>query len=355
MAPIDPVFHVALTADFYDERGQLKYADVGLDEFAADRRIRVTKFAAHQPEITSEQLQSVHGVLVLTPRVTACSLLGAPDLLAIARFGVGYDSVDVAACTAADVLLCITAGAVDHSVAEATVGWMLALSHHVLVKDRLIREARWNDRSGYMGSELRRRTLGLIGFGGIGRAVLRLVSGFGMAAPLVYDPHVPAEVITRAGARPVTLDELLRQSDFVSLHCPLTVQTRNLIGARELSLMQPTAYLLNTARGGIVDEAALFDALKHNRIAGAALDCFSVEPLPAPPPFAELENVLLAPHSIAWTNELFQEIGRTACRSLVDLASGKRPHGMVNPEVLERPGFQEKWKRLRLEPAESTA
>lgn len=343
-----PQFRVALTADFYEKTGHLKYADVGLDQFNADQRIHVGQFATHLPEITPEQLHGLHGVLVLTPGVTASSLAQADELLAIARFGVGYDSVDVTACTAANVILCITAGAVDHSVAEATVGWMLALSHHMLVKDKLVRKSRWNDRSSYMGSELRERTLGLVGCGGIGRAVLRLLSGFRMKQPLVYDPHVPTEVIAQTGARSVSLDELLRQSDFVSLHCPLTEQTRNLIGARELSLMRPTSFLLNTARGGIVEENALFDALKERRIAGAALDCFSVEPPPTPPPFSELENVLLAPHSIAWTNELFQEIGRTGCRSLVDVALGRRPHGIVNPEVLDRPGFQEKWKRLRL-------
>jgi phosphoglycerate dehydrogenase-like enzyme len=112
--------------------------------------------------------------------------------------------------------------------------------------------------------------------------------------------------------------------------------------------MQPTAYLLNTARGGIVDESALFDALSDRRIAGAALDCFAVEPPPTPPRFSQLDNVLLAPHAIAWTNELFREIGRTACQSLADIACGRRPHGLVNPEVLERPGFQDKWRRLRL-------
>jgi phosphoglycerate dehydrogenase-like enzyme len=343
-----PSFRVALTADFYDAGGQLKYADVGLDRLTATAGIEVGQFAAHQPEIAPEQLAGVQGVLVLTPRVTARSLSSAQNLLAVARFGVGYDSVDVAACTAADVVLCITAGAVDHSVAEATVGWMLALTHHVRTKDRLVRESRWNDRSGYMGSELRGRTLGLVGFGGIGRAVVRLLSGFRMQPPLVFDPFVSAAAVAESGGRAVSLDELLAQSDFVSLHCPLNDQTRNLIGPRELALMQPTAYLLNTARGGIVDEAALYDALAERRIAGAALDCFAEEPPPAPPRFSELENVLLAPHSIAWTNELFREIGRTACQSLTDLAQGRRPHGIVNPEVFDRPGFQEKWNRLRL-------
>lgn len=341
-------FRVALTADFYDENGRLKYADVGLDRLEAIPGIDVSRFPEHRSEIAPEQLSGTHGVLVLTPRVTAYSLSSAADLLAIARFGVGYDSVDIAACTAADVAVCITAGAVDHSVAEATVGWMLALTHHVRAKDQLVRESRWNERSQFMGMELRGRTLGLVGFGGIGRAVVRLLSGFDMQPPLVFDPFVPGDVIEAAGGRSVTLDDLLTSADLVSLHCPLNEKTRNLIGARELGLMQPTAYLLNTARGGIVDEAALYEALAAKRIAGAALDCFTVEPPPTPPPFSQLDNVLLAPHAIAWTNELFQEIGRTACQNLADIACGRRPHGLVNPEVLERPGFQEKWRRLRL-------
>ena len=144
----------------------------------------------------------------------------------------------------------------------------------------------------------------------------------------------------------MALDELLAHSDFVSIHCPLTAATRNLIGARELGLMKRTAYLINTARGGIVDEAALESALRDGRIAGAALDCFAVEPLVAVPPFSDLDTVLLAPHSIAWTDELFRDIGRTVCRGVLELAQGRVPKGVVNPEVLTRPGFQAKWRRL---------
>jgi phosphoglycerate dehydrogenase-like enzyme len=264
----------------------------------------------------------------------------------VGRFGVGYDTVDVAACTAADVLLFIAAGAVDRPVAEATVMWMLALSHHLRTKDLLVREARWDDRSRFMGTELRDRTLGVVGFGGIGRAVVQLLAGFGMNAPLVFDPFVSAAEAAKLGVRSVPLDELLAQSDFVSVHCPLTDQTRGLIGARELSLMKPSAYLLNAARGGIVDEGALFVALRDRRIAGAALDCFTGEPLAAPPAFAELDNVLLAPHSIAWTDELFRDLGRAVCRGMLDLAGGRVPKGVVNREVLEKPGFHAKWKRI---------
>src|SRR5207302_3774123 len=132
-----------------------------------------------------------------------------------------------------------------------------------------------------------------VGFGGIGRAVVRLLSGFGMNTPLVHDPFVSSEVVAEAGARAVSLDELLAQADFVSIHCPLSEKTRNLISTRELARMKPTAYLLNTARGGIIDEEALYSALTEKRIAGAALDCLVDEPITRPPRFAQLDNVLL--------------------------------------------------------------
>ena len=344
-------FRVAYTADFYDSQGRTRYRDLGLSLFEPVPRIKIDRFAEHQAEIAPEQFAGVNGAIVLAPRVTKQSLSAAEDLLAIGRFGVGYDSVDVAACTAADVLLYITAGAVDRSVAEATVAWMLALSHHLRTKDRLVREARWDDRSGYMGSELRERTLGIIGFGGIGRAVVKLLAGFGMQPPLMFDPFAPAEALAEYGAKAVSLDELLAGSDYVSLHCPLNDQTRGLIGARELALMKPAAYLINTARGGIVDENALYDALNERRIAGAAIDCFVGEPLTSPPRLAKLDNVLLAPHCIAWTDELFRDIGRKACQGMIDLAAGRRPSGVVNPEVLEREGFVAKWRRLASAPA----
>ncbi len=338
-------FRVALTGDFFTADGTAKYRDIGLDQFNGTA-IQVEPFAEHRTEIGANQLAGTNGVIVLTPRVTAASLLNTPDLLAVGRFGVGYDTVDVGACTAADVLLFIATGAVDRPVAEAAVGWMLALTHHVRTKDRLVREARWDDRSQCMGSELRDRTLGVVGFGGIGRALVKLLAGFGMNSPLVFDPFLSPTDAAKHGARLVTLDELLAEADFVSVHCPLTDSTRNLIGARELSLMRPTAYLLNTARGGIVNEVALEAALRENRIAGAALDCFDTEPLTVPPPFASFDNVLLAPHCIAWTDELFRDIGRTVCDGMRSLAEGRVPRGVVNREVLNSPGFQAKWKRV---------
>lgn len=336
-------FRVALTADFFDDHGQAKFEDLGLGVFTGHDHIEWTKFSQHSAEIHGEQLADCHGVIVLTPRVTAESLSSSDQLLAVGRFGVGYDSVDVAACSQHDVLAMITSGAVDRPVAEATVGWMIALTHHMLVKDRLVRTGEWDQRTGYMGCELRERTLGIIGLGGIGRNLLRLLGSFGMATPIAYDPFVPGSVYEELGVRSVTLDELLATADFVSVHCPLNDQTRGLIGADELARMKPTAYLLNTARGGIVDEDSLLEALQSRRIAGAAVDCFDGEPLSEPHRFGELDNVILAPHCIAWTAELFRDIGRTACQSMLDLSLGKRPRGVLNPELFERSSFRKKW------------
>ena len=339
-------FKVALTADFYDATGAPKYREIGLSVFAEHRHIEHTVFTEHRKEITPEQIGDAQGVIVLTPAVTVETVSKPDNLLVLARFGVGYDAVNVPACTAANVLVTITTGAVDRSVAEATVCWLLALDHHLRTKDNLVRTGRWEDRSKYMGRELRERTLGIIGLGEIGRKVVELLRGFGMNQPLAFDPFVTASVAEAVGVRLVELSELLKQADYVSIHCPLNDKTLGLIGARELALMKPDACLVNTARGGIVDEEALYQALKDHRLAGAALDCFAEEPVIKPSRFADLENVLLAPHSIAWTNEVFRDIGRAACQVMVDLSLGRKPGGVLNPELFDRAAFQEKWKRL---------
>jgi phosphoglycerate dehydrogenase-like enzyme len=341
-------FLVKFTGDFQRPDGTPLYKQFGAGVLDAQRGIRRQSFAEHKAEIDPQQIAAAQAVVVLSPRVSARSLSQSPDLLAVCRFGVGYDAVDVPACTAADVALITAVGAVDRSVAEATVGWMLALTHHVRTKDRLVREARWHERSAYMGRELRGRTLGVVGMGGIGRGLVRLLAGFGMKPPLAFDPYLDPKVAAEMGVALVGLDDLLARADFVSVHCPLNDATRNLIGRRELALMRRDAYLINTARGGIIDEDALDEALREGRIAGAAIDCFVGEPLSAPHRFAAYENAILAPHSIAWTDEMFRDIGDTICGAIVELALGRRPKGVVNAEVLDRPGFQHKWQRLKI-------
>jgi phosphoglycerate dehydrogenase-like enzyme len=341
-------FIVAFTADFYDSAGARKYRDIGLSLLTEQPHIEQRVFKEDRNPIGADQIGDAQGVIVLTPAVTAESVARSSNLLVVARFGVGYDTVDVKACTAADVLVTIAVGAVDRSVAEATIGWMIGLSHNVCIKDQLVRTGRWEERSKYMGRELRDRTLGVIGLGGIARKIIELLRGFGMNRPLAYDPFVNEETAAALGVDLVSLEELLRQADFVSIHCPLTEKTRGMIGARELALLKPDACLLNTARGGIVDEDALYEALKNRRIAGAALDCFAQEPITAAHRFCELDNVLLAPHSIAWTNELFRDIGLAVCQVMVDVSLGRKPGGVLNPEVFDRSGFQAKWERFRV-------
>lgn len=341
-------FHVAHTADFYDAAGKLKFKDIGTEVLAGQAHIQTSLLAEHRAHLDADQIRQANGVVVLTPQVTARTFEDNPNLLAIGRFGVGYDSVDVPACTQAEVVIYITSGAVNRSVAEATIGWMIALCHHTMTKDRLVRQLQWNERAKYMGRDLREHTFGAVGLGGIARETIRLLAPFGMNPPIAFDPFVTPAAAKELGVELVTLPDLMRRADFVSIHCPLSPETRDLIGVRELALMKPEAYLINTARGGIVNEAALCEALKHRRIAGAAIDCFDTEPVVASHPFAEFDNVLLAPHSIAWTDELFRDIGRAVCQGMVDLSQGHRPRGAVNPEVFDRPGFKEKWARLRV-------
>ncbi|MES1159879.1 MAG: NAD(P)-dependent oxidoreductase, partial [Bacteroidota bacterium] len=260
-------------------------------------------------------------------------------LKAICRFGVGYDMVDLQACSQANILVTITRGAVNYSVAEATLTWMLTLSHRVFEKDKLVRNGNWADRSHYMGGELRGRTLGVIGAGGIGGKLVEMIRVFDMNPPLAFDPYLDKKKAAAAGMQLVDLDTLMKQSDFISINCPLTDETRNLIGQKELSLMKKEAFIINTARGGIIDEPALVKVLTEKSIAGYATDVFAVEPPSVEDPLFKLDNVIVAPHCIAWTHDLFREIGRKVCGQVVQIARGEIPEDVVNKDIIH------KWSR----------
>ena len=334
--------------DIFDGDGNLRFKDMGLCVFEEYPLVESFVLSETRPEIGSDQLVEANGMVVFGGKVTSETVANAGDLLVLSRIGVGYDSVDVEACTENDVALLIAAGAVDRSVAEATVGWLIALTHHIKAKDRLVRTGAWDDRTMFHGIELRDRTLGVVGLGGIARETIRLLSVFGMNQPLAFDPYLEPAAAAQAGVEQVDLDALMRRADFISIHCPLTEETRDLIGQRQLELMKPEAYLVNTARGGIINEDALYEVLATKRIAGAAIDCFDGEPLAEPHRFGEFENVLLAPHAIAWTEELFRDVGAAAIRGVAELAMGRMPHAVVNRVVLDQPGFREKWKRLQV-------
>ena len=335
-------FHVGLTRDFLQPDGTLGFGDIGLN-LLEGTGIVWDFLPERTDELRADQVRDYDALLVLGPRVTAATLAGAERLLLVARFGVGYDNVDVAACTRHGVALTITPDGVRRPVAVSAMTLLLALSHKLLIKDRLTRAGHWHQKLAHMGMGLTGRTLGVIGLGNIGRELCRLAQPFGLRC-LGFDPYVKTSDVIECHVERVELDLLLAQADFVCVCCALTPETRHLINAGRLALMKPTAYLINVARGPVVDQRALTEALVARRIQGAGLDVFETEPVDPNDPILKLDNVIVAPHALCWTDELFQGNGRSACQSIRDTAAGRVPHYVVNRDVL--PLFQERLRRL---------
>jgi phosphoglycerate dehydrogenase-like enzyme len=335
-------FQVALSADFCDEGGKPVFPDIGLSLFEGVPRLSHEFLAEYRAEYTPDQLVD-HDVLIsLKPKVTAKSLQGISRLCGIGRCGVGYDNVDLDACTEHGIAVFITPGGVVRPVAESILLLVLALSHNLVAKDRLVRMGRWAESTRRLGREPRQRIVGTIGMGNIASEAIRLLRVLDVERFLAFDPYISPERAAQLGVEMVSLDELLRRSDYVLVNCPLTPQTRGLLGKAQFALMKPDAVLINTARGPIVDEAALIDALQTGKIGGAALDVFEREPLSADSPLTTMENVILSSHSIAWTEELFRDMGRIDCQGALAIYRGEAPEHVVNPQVLTKPGFLQK-------------
>ena len=296
------------------------------------------------PALTQQHAARYDAFCLMTAKVTRETLSGAERRLKlVARFGVGYDSVDVPACTEAGVMLTITPEGVRRPVASSVMAYVLALAHRMVLKDKLVRENRWDEKGNFLGMGLTGRTLGVIGVGNIGAEVFRLAQPFGMRL-LGCDPNVSQSDVDALGVTMTDMDTLLRESDFVSVNTLLDDSTRGLIGAREFGLMKPTAYFINTSRGPVVVESALIDTMKNKRIAGAAIDVFEQEPLSEDSPLLKMENVILAPHAICHTDECMQLLGKLAFQAAVDLAHGRKPGHLVNPDVLNHEAWAGKWK-----------
>jgi D-3-phosphoglycerate dehydrogenase / 2-oxoglutarate reductase len=257
----------------------------------------------------------------------------APNLLIVSSNGAGFDPVDVDACTAAGVLVVNQSGGNANSVAEHALGMLLTLSKRILEADRALRRDPNVNRNALMGTEAQGKTIGVVGLGNVGRRIAELCKGLLHMKVLAYDPYLTATEMTARGGEKVELDELLRRSDYVSISCPLNKDNRNMIGAREFALMQPHAYFITTARGFIHDEAALADALRNKRIAGAGLDVWAKEPPPPDHPLLQFDNVLASPHTAGVTKEARINMGRIAAEQLLDALDGKRPPRLINPEV----------------------
>ncbi|MBM3211666.1 hydroxyacid dehydrogenase [Candidatus Poribacteria bacterium] len=340
-------FRIGLTKDFLSEKGELVYKDIGLKLLDDIPNVEYEFMKEYHPEITPDQIKDYDGVISLRPKYTHESFRSVERLTAIGRFGVGYEMVDLDACTKANVMLFITPDGVRRPVAEGVVTLMLAICHRLLIKDKLTRTGRWNERIFHMGMELRDRVLGSVGLGNIGSEVFRLVKPFGMKRFLAYDPYVKKERADELGVEIVDLDTVMMESDFVTINAPLTTQTYHIIGARELALMKPTAYFINTSRGGLVDQKALTEVLENNRIQGAGLDVFEEEPIRDDDPLLKLENVILCPHSICWTDECFRDNGTLDCRGLIKVMQGEIPDHVVNKEVLEKDELKAKLENYK--------
>ena len=323
-------FKVASTRDLLRADGTPAFNDTAFEELARNPDIEWEWLPDDLPEITPEIAAAYDGLHVNLPLVTALSV-GRSDcrVKIIARNGVGFDTVDVRTCAARGITVTNTPFAVQRPVAVAALTMIFALAGRLKDKDRLVREGRWNERTSFMGTGLAGRTLGIVGAGGIGQTLIPLARPF-FAKVLASDPYVPTETINGLGAEARPLDELLATSDFVVMAVPLNEHTRHMMDAAAFARMKPTATFINVSRGPVHDEAALIDALQFGQIAAAGLDVFDPEPPRADNPLFGMENTLLTPHALCWTDECFEDIARTALRSIVDVSLGIPPRHPVS-------------------------
>ena len=338
-----------------------------------NKRVFYVKYLAHQvfddilkarPDVRLDRLENESPDAVSTPILAAAHayqigaardelakhfhvdqdlLRRAPNLLIVSSNGAGFDPVDVDACTAAGVVVVNQSGGNANSVAEHALGMLLTLSKRILEADRVLRRERDVNRNALIGNEAKGKTIGIVGLGNVGRRIAELCNGLLHMKVIAYDPYLSADEMAARGGEKVELDDLLRRSDFVSISCPLTRESRGLIGTREFALMQPHAFFITTARGFIHDEAALFDALRDRRIAGAGLDVWAKEPPPPDHPLLQFDNVLASPHTAGVTREARMNMGRIAAEQLLDALDGKRPPRIVNPEAW--PAFVRRFER----------
>ena len=290
------------------------------------------------PAETLLPLLAGHDACLATTDAFTDAVLGSPQtatLKCISRWGVGYDAVDVPAATRHGIVVAYTPGVLDEAVADFAFALLLAIARRIHIGHENMAKGVWG---GAWGHDVHGKTLGILGCGRIGQAVARRAAGFGMRL-LGHDP-APQPAAEKLGVEFVPLDELLAQCDFLTLHAALTPQTRGLIGAAQLARMKPTAYLVNTARGALVDEAALAQALRDGVIAGAALDAFVKEPLSAEHPLRGCPNVLLTPHLASFARETGERVSHLAAQAILDLMHGKKPAHVVNPGVFQSPALR---------------
>jgi phosphoglycerate dehydrogenase-like enzyme len=337
---------IAFTRDYLDDKGNFLLPGAGLKLLEELPNTERHVFPEFVPEVTPRMIEGFDIVITRTfSRWTDSSFAGNDRLLSLHRNGVGYDRIDVPALNRAGVLLCITPAAVRRPVAAAIIAFILALSTKMLLKHRLASEGKWAEVHQNHGVGLVGKTLGSIGVGNIGHEMFMLAKPFGMKH-IAYDPYLKPETVAYVGVTLADLDTVLAESDFVSISCPLNEKTRHLIGEKELRKMKPTAFLVNTARGPIIDEPVLLRALRERWIQGAALDVFDQEPTPPDNPLLKLDNVIVTAHGIAFTDQFLAKVWEIIAGQIASLMRGEMPEGVVNREVWDKPEFQDRLKRF---------
>jgi phosphoglycerate dehydrogenase-like enzyme len=328
-------FRVALSGDFRKADGSPTFPDFDLEPLRNAPGVEVDFIESANP-IRGEQLEDFDALILLIHRFGPESVPKSGRLGVVARFGVGYDTVDVDACTKAGIALVITPDGVRRPVAVSIITLMLALTGKLMVKDRLTREgpAGFARRVDHMGVGLVGRTLGSLGIGNIGAEMFRMAKPFDMRF-IAHDPYADRKIAEDLSIELVGLEELFRQADVLSVSVPLSPETHHIVNAERIAMMKPTAYLINTARGPIVDQAALTEALTERRIAGAGLDVLEKEPPDENDPILKLDNVILAPHALCWTDQCFAGNGAADVKAVLDVQHGRVPRGVVNREVLQ--------------------
>jgi D-3-phosphoglycerate dehydrogenase / 2-oxoglutarate reductase len=336
-------FTVIVTSDRYGNETHGLELEQELIGQVTDIDITLLSRASISEEDLIRVAQDADAMLVSTREaITRRVLENIPRVKVISRYGVGLDNVDLDAAADAGIVVTHYPGYCTSEVADHALSMILALNRRIVEQDRALREGAWVEhgpatRRILRGpvQPLREQTLGIIGFGRIGQAVAARATPFGVNI-IAADPHIDPEIIRGAGAEPVTLEELLARSDIVTVHAPLTPQTRGLIDAEALARMKPTAVLVNTARGPIIDLPALARALEEGKLAGAALDVVDPEPLQADSPFYSMPNVILTPHSAYYSERSVDVVRRETLNEALQVLRGKRPRTVANPAVLSK-------------------
>lgn len=314
---------------------QLTAQAVSIAERRGARLVPCDRYASPETLAEMAAAETIDGIIVRQGKIIDPVIAASPRLKVIAKHGVGYDNIDIEAASRRGIPVYIARGANSQSVAEMAFALMFGVARDLAHLDARMKSGHW-DKATHTGTQLLGRSLGIVGLGEIGRTLMALVQPLRMRVA-VFDPYLAAGADVADAKVCSTLDELLETSDVVSLHCPLTPQTRNLIGSAQLARMRPGSFLINTARGGLVDEAALFAALRDGRIGGAGLDTFAQEPVDPKNPLLTLPNVIATPHAGASTQAARDAMGVIALTCVLDVLDGKAVdlRALVNARQLQ--------------------